>query len=450
MTFVTKKHLSRRTALRGLGVSVLLPLLDSMVPAQTPTARTAAKPRLRMGLCFMPHGGVMANWTPVKRGANFKLSRTLGPLAPYQDQVVVISNLAHQMAAPAGPGDNGGDHTRSPTVYLSGVHPKRTDGADIQAGVTIDQIAAMKIGQETPLPSLELATEDFSGLVGSCDVGFSCAYMNTISWRTPTTPLPMEINPRVVFDRLFGDGATVEERMERIEQQRSILDAVTGQMRRLERTLGTNDRNRVAEYLDTVREIERRIQLSERQNADSTQAIPQSPSGIPDDHEAHTKLMFDLMAIAFQTDITRISTFMMAREVSYRTFPKLGISEGFHPASHHQNNPERLENLTKINTYHVNLVAYMLGRLKSTPDGDGNLLDHSLILYGSGMSNSNVHNHSPLPVFVAGGAAGQLQGGRHLLYPDNTPMANLLLSILHKAGIPQESVGDSTGPLPEL
>ena len=450
MTFVTKKYLSRRTALRGLGVSVLLPLLDSMVPAQTPTARTAAKPRLRMGLCFMPHGGVMANWTPVKRGANFKLSRTLTPLAPYQDQVVVISNLAHQMAAPAGPGDNVGDHTRSPTVYLSGVHPKRTDGADIQAGVTIDQIAAMKIGQDTPLPSLELATEDFSGLVGSCDVGFSCAYMNTISWRTPTTPLPMEINPRVVFDRLFGDGATVEERLERIEQQRSILDAVSGQMRRLERTLGTNDRTRVAEYLDTVREIERRIQLSEKQNADSTQVVPQSPSGIPDDHEAHSKLMFDLMAIAFQADITRISTFMMAREVSYRTFPKLGLSEGFHPSSHHQNNPERLENLTKINTYHVSLVAHMLDRLKSTPDGDGTLLDHSLILYGSGMSNSNVHNHSPLPVFIAGGAAGQLQGGRHLLYPDNTPMANLLLSILHKAGIPQESVGDSTGPLTEL
>jgi len=450
MTFVTKKYLSRRTALRGLGVSVLLPLLDSMVPAQTPTARTAAKPRLRMGLCFMPHGGVMANWTPVKRGANFKLSRTLTPLAPYQDQVVVISNLAHQMAAPAGPGDNGGDHTRSPTVYLSGVHPKRTDGADIQAGVTIDQIAAMKIGQDTPLPSLELATEDFSGLVGSCDVGFSCAYMNTISWRTPTTPLPMEINPRVVFDRLFGDGATVEERLERIEQQRSILDAVSGQMRRLERTLGTNDRTRVSEYLDTVREIERRIQLSEKQNADATQVVPQSPSGIPDDHEVHTKLMFDLMAIAFQADITRISTFMMAREVSYRTFPKLGLSEGFHPSSHHQNNPERLENLTKINTYHVSLVAHMLERLKSTPDGDGNLLDHSLILYGSGMSNSNVHNHSPLPVFIAGGAAGQLQGGRHLLYPDATPMANLLLSILHKAGIPQESVGDSTGPLTEL
>ena len=450
MTFLTRKHLSRRTALRGLGVSVLLPLLDSMVPAQTPTARTAAKPQLRLGLCFMPHGGVMANWTPVKRGANFKLSRTLAPLAPYQDQVVVVSNMAHQMAAPAGPGDNGGDHTRSPTVFLSGVHPKRTDGADIRAGVTIDQIAALKIGQETPLPSLELATEDFSGLVGSCDVGFSCAYMNTISWRTPTTPLPMEINPRVVFDRLFGDGATVEERLERIEQQRSILDEVTGQMRRLQRGLGASDRNRVAEYLDTVREIERRIQLSEKQNANSSLTVPQSPSGIPDDHEAHSKLMFDLMAIAFQADITRVSTFMMAREVSYRTFPNLGISESFHPASHHQNNPERLENLTKINTYHVSLVAHMLERLKSTKDGDGNLLDNTLLLYGSGMSNSNVHNHSPLPVFLAGGAAGQMKGGRHLLYPDGTPMANLLLSILHKTGIQQDSVGDSTGPLTEL
>ena len=450
MTFVTRKHLSRRTALRGLGVSVLLPLLDSMVPAQTPTARTAAKPQLRLGMCFMPHGAVMANWTPVKRGTNFKLSRTLSSLAPYQDRVVVVSNMAHQMAAPAGPGDNGGDHTRSPTVFLSGVHPKRTDGADIRAGVTIDQIAAMKIGQETPLPSLELATEDFSGLVGSCDVGFSCAYMNTISWRTPTTPLPMEINPRVVFDRLFGDGATVEERLERIEQQRSILDEVTGQMRRLQRGLGAGDRNRVAEYLDTVREIERRIQLSEKQNANSTLTVPQSPSGIPDDHEAHSKLMFDLMAIAFQADITRVSTFMMAREVSYRTFPKLGISESFHPASHHQNNPERLENLTKINTYHVSLVAYMLERLKSIKDGDGTLLDNTLMLYGSGMSNSNVHNHSPLPVFLAGGAAGQMQGGRHLLYPDGTPMANLLLSILHKAGIQQDSVGDSTGPLTEI
>jgi len=450
MTFLTKKHLSRRTALRALGATISLPLLDSMVPAQTPTSKTAAKTPVRLALCFMPHGAVIPNWTPIGEGTEFDFSRTLKPIEKYRDRVVVVSNLAHLQAAPAGPGDNGGDHTRSPSVYLNGVHPKRTDGADIRAGTTIDQIAAMKIGQQTPLPSLELAIEDFSGLVGSCDVGFSCAYMNTISWRTPTTPLPMEINPRVVFDRMFGDGATVEERLERIEQQRSILDAVTNQVRKLERDLGANDRNRVAEYLDTVREIERRIQLAEKQSQNSALEVPVSPSGIPDGHEAHTKLMFDLMAVAFQADITRISTFMMAREVSYRTFPMLGISEGFHPSSHHQNNPERLEKLTQINTYHVGLVAHMLEKMKSTPDGDGNLLDHSLLLYGSGMSNSNVHNHSPLPVFVAGGAGGQIKGGRHLKYPENTPMANLLLSILHKAGVPQDSVGDSTGPLTEL
>ena len=450
MRFITKKHISRRTVLRGLGTAMSLPLLDSMVAAQTPLAKTAASPQLRLGLCFIPHGAVMANWTPAGEGADFKLSRTLAPVEPFKDQVVVVTNLAHKMAAPGGPGDNGGDHTRSPAVFLNGVHPKRTDGADIQAGTTIDQIAVQKIGQQTPLPSLELATEDFSGLVGSCDVGFSCAYMNTISWRTPTTPLPMEINPRVVFNRLFGDGANAQERLDRIDQQQSILDAVMADVRHLEGSLGPSDRNRVAEYLDTVREIERRIQLAEKQNANSTLAVPTAPAGIPDDHQAHSKLMFDLMALAFQANITRISTFMMAREVSYRTFPMLGISEGFHPASHHQNNPERLENLTKINTYHVGLMAYFLAKLKATPDGDGNLLDHSLILFGSGMSNSNVHNHSPLPVFVAGGAAGAMKGGRHLKYPEGTPMSNLLLTILDKAGVPQERVGDSTGLLTEL
>src|ERR1700733_5169360 len=252
MKFITRKHMSRRTVLRGLGTALSLPLLDSMVPAQTPLVKTAANPQLRLGLCFIPHGAVMANWTPDAEGADFKLSRTLAPVQPFQDQIVVVTNLAHKMAAPAGPGDNGGDHTRSPAVFLNGVHPKRTDGADIHAGVTIDQIAAQKIGQETALPSLELATEDYSGLVGSCDVGFSCAYMNTISWRTPTTPMPMEINPRLVFDRLFGDGATAAERLERIEQQRSILDAVTSQVRRLQGGLGAGDRSRVSEYLDTV------------------------------------------------------------------------------------------------------------------------------------------------------------------------------------------------------
>jgi hypothetical protein len=449
MSIITKKHLSRRTFLRGAGVTMALPFLESMAPAQTPLAKTAANPRIKLGLCFMPHGAVMANFTPAEEGA-LKLSPILLPLEPYKDQVVVISNLEHAMAGPQGPGDNGGDHTRCPAVYLNGVHPKRTDGADIFAGVTIDQMAAEKIGQDTLLPSLELAIEDYSGLVGSCDVGFSCTYMNTISWRTPTTPMPMEINPRVVFDRMFGDGATPQQRLQRIERQRSILDAVNDQIRRLQGGLGPVDKNRVVEYMDTVREIERRIQISEKQNSDSNLAVPATPSGIPDDYIEHTKLMFDLMALAFQADITRISTFMMAREVSYRTFPKLGISESFHPASHHQNSPARLDALTKINAHHVQLFSYVMERMKATPDGDGNLLDHTLLLYGGAMSNSNIHNHGPLPVLIAGGAAGRLKGGRHIKYPEHTPMANLLMTILDKAGIPQERVGDSTGFLTEV
>ena len=449
MSMIFKKHLSRRTFIKGVGVTMSLPLLEAMVPASTALAQTAARPQVRLGLCFIPHAAVMSQWTPATTGP-LELSPILSPLAAHRDQVVVLSNLAHAMAGPQGPGDNGGDHTRCPAVFLNGVHPKRTDGADIQAGTTIDQMAAAKIGQDTLLPSLELAVEDYSGLVGSCDVGFSCTYMNTIAWRTPTSPLPMEINPRVVFDRMFGDGATAEERLLRINRQRSILDAIGGQVRRLQIDLGAKDRSRVTEYLDAVREIERRIQLAERQASNPNLEVPTTPAGIPDDHEEHTKLMFDLMAIAFQADITRISTFMMAREVSYRTFPKIGIAEAFHPASHHQNNPARLEQLAKINTYHVSLVSHFLDRLKATPDGDGTLLDHSLILYGSAMSNSNVHNHGPLPILVAGGAGGQMKGGRHLVYPENTPMSNLLVSILQKAGVPQESVGDSNGPLAEL
>jgi hypothetical protein len=446
---IFKKHLSRRTFVKGVGVTMSLPLLEAMVPAATALAQTAAKPQIRLGLCFIPHGAVMSQWTPATTGP-LELSPILSPLAQHRDQVVVLSNLAHAMAGPQGPGDNGGDHTRCPAVFLNGVHPKRTDGADIQAGKTIDQMAAAKIGQDTLLPSLELAVEDYSGLVGSCDVGFSCTYMNTIAWRTPTSPLPMEINPRVVFDRMFGDGATAEERLLRINRQRSILDAINGQVRRLQVDLGAKDRNRVGEYLDAVREIERRIQLAERQATNPNLEVPTTPAGIPDEHEAHTKLMFDLMAIAFQADITRISTFMMAREVSYRTFPQLGISEAFHPASHHQNNPERLAQLAKINTFHVSLVSHFLDRLKATPDGDGTLLDHSLVLYGSAMSNSNVHNHGPLPILVAGGANGRMKGGRHLAYPENTPMSNLLASILDKANVPQEKVGDSTGTLSDL
>jgi hypothetical protein len=347
-------------------------------------------------------------------------------------------------------GDAGGDHGRSPSVFLNGVRPRRTEGEDVRHGATIDQMAAEVIGQETPLPSLELATEDMTGLIGACDVGFSCTYTNTISWKTPTTPLPMEINPRSVFDRLFGGGSNTSERLARIQRERSILDAITAQMNHLQKGLGPNDRNRVAEYLDNVREIERRIQLTEKQNSNSSFNVPSAPIGIPDDHEEHSKLMLDLMALAFEADITRVSAFMMAREVSYRTFPKIGVPDPFHSTSHHQDNPEKIEKLTKINTYHVGLVAYLLEKLKAKRDGEGTLLDNSLILYGSCMSNPNVHNHSPLPIFLAGGAGGKLKGGRHLKYPENTPMSNLLLTILEKGGVHKDSVGDSTGLLSEV
>jgi len=441
---ITKKHLPRRTFLRGMGVTLALPLLDSMLPAQTPLAKTAAANRIRLAYCYIPHGAVLSNWTPAGEGAGFELSRTLKPIEPFRDQVVVVSNLAHKLAGPLGAGDSGGDHGRSPSVFLNGVHPKRTEGEDVRAGTTVDQIAAAAIGQDTPLPSLELATEDMTGLIGACDVGFSCTYTNTISWRTPTAPLPMEINPRVVFDRLFGDGSNAAERLARIQRERSILDAITAQMNHLQRGLPANDRNRVAEYLDNVREIERRIQLAEKQSA-SNLKVPAAPIGIPDDHEEHSKLMFDLMALSFEADITRVSSFMMAREVSYRTFPQIGVPDPFHATSHHQDNPEKLEKLTKINTYHVSLIAYFLDKLRNKQDGEGTLLDHSLVLFGSSMSNSNLHNHSPLPVFVAGGACGRVKGGRHLKYPEDTPMANLLATTLVKAGLHDDHIGDSNG-----
>jgi hypothetical protein len=443
---ITKKHLPRRTFLRAAGVAMALPLLDSMIPAQTPLLKTAANPKLRLGFCYIPHGAVMASWTPEKEGA-FELTRILAPLKSVQDQVIVLSGLAQKNAGGVA-GDAGGDHGRSPSVFLNGARPRRTEGEDVRAGVTVDQIAASAIGQDTPLPSMELATEDMTGLIGACDVGFSCTYTNTISWRTPTTPLPMEINPRAVFNTLFGDGSNATERLARIQRERSILDAVTSQVAHLEKGLGANDRNRVAEYLDSIREIERRIQLAEKQTA-SNLAVPVPPIGIPEDHEEHSKLMMDLIALAFEAEITRISSFMMAREVSYRTFPKIGVPDPFHATSHHQDIPEKIEKLTKINTYHVGLVAYLLEKLKSRQDGDGTLLDHSLILFGSCMSNPNLHNHSPLPVFVAGGANGKMKGGRHIKYPEDTPMANLLMTVLDKAGV-HETTGDGTGLLAEL
>ncbi len=446
--FLTKKHLPRRTFLRGMGVTLGLPLLDSMIPAHTALANTAANAPMRLGFLYMPHGAVMSAWTPAAEGQGFELTRILTPLKNVQDSVVVVSGLAQKNAG-AIPGDSGGDHGRSPSVFLNGTRPRRTEGEDVRAGTTIDQIAAQKIGQDTPLPSLELATEDMTGLIGACDVGFSCTYTNTISWRTPTTPLPMEINPRVVFDRLFGDGSNAAERLTRMQREQSILDTISSEVAGLQKTLGTADRNRMNEYLDNIREIERRIQLAEKQSRSNLQ-VPAPPVGIPDDHEEHSKLMLDLMAIAFQAEITRISAFMMAREVSYRTFPKIGVPDPFHATSHHQDIPEKIEKLTKINTYHVGLVAYFLEKLKATPDGDGTLLDHSMVLYGSCMSNPNVHNHGPLPWLLAGGANGKMKGGRHVKYLDGTPAANVLMTILDKAGVHEDSIGDSTGILTEI
>jgi Protein of unknown function (DUF1552) len=444
MSYITKKHLPRRTFLRGiLGTSVALPLLDSMIPARTALAATAANPKSRLGFIYVPHGAVMDKFTPATEGAGFEFTPILKPLEPFREQLTVVSGLAAKSAESQG--DGGGDHSRCAPCYLSGVHAKRTEGDDIWAGITIDQIAAEKIGQDTPLPSLELGTED-TGLVGVCDVGYSCAYMNSIAWKSPNTPLPMEINPRVIFERLFGDGSSATDRLENRRENRSILDSVTQETSHLQKGLGAPDRARIADYLDNVREIERRIQKAEQQ-ASANLAVPETPIGVPETFDEHARLMFDLQALAYQADITRISTFMLARDLSQRTFPQIGVPEPHHSVSHHGNNPATIAKLAKINNYHMTLLAAFIAKLKSTPDGDGTLLDHSLILYGSSMSNSNEHNHFPLPLLLMGGASGKLQGGRHLKFPERTSMANLLLAILDKSGIHMDKLGDSTGML---
>jgi len=327
---------------------------------------------------------------------------------------------------------------------LTGIHAKKTEGEDVRAGTTVDQMAAQQIGQDTVFPSLEVATEDTTGLVGACDSGYSCTYINTISWRNPTTPNPMEINPRVVFDRLFGEGATREEREARMQEDRSILDAVTGKLGKLQAKLSSSDRQKVSEYTENVREIERRIQLSEKRT-ESIPGLPDSPVGVPESYDEHVKLLFDLTALAYQTDLTRVSTFMMARELSSRSYPWIGVPDPHHNTSHHQNDPIKIEKLVKIQSYHLSLFGYFLNKLKNTPDGQGNLLDHSLFLYGSCMSNSNAHDHAPLPVVVVGGAAGRMQGHRHIKNPENTPMSNLLATLLDKVDVHVDKVGDSNG-----
>ena len=442
--FIEKKHLPRRTFLRGMGVTLALPLLDAMVPARTLLAQTAAQPLTRLGFVYVPHGAIMTHWTPDTVGSGFEFKSILKPLESYRSSLNVISGLGQQAA------DTTAVHSLSPTTWLSGVRPKATQGVDAYAGVTADQIAALSIGQDSPLPSMELASEDHSGLIGSCDRDYGCIYMNTLSWRTPTTPMPMEINPRKVFERMFGSGGSARERLARLEEDRSILDLIRGEASTLQAQLGSGDKETLGQYLENLREIERRIQRAERSQGDEDLTLPERPSGVPFEYEEHIKLMYDLMAVAYQANITRVISFMVSREVSNRTYPQVGVTDGHHAISHHQNRAESMDKNVKIQTYNVTQFRYFLDRLKNTPDGDGSLLDHSLILFGSNMSNSNAHDHFPLPNVLIGGASGRMQGGRHLKYDDRTPMANLLVTMLDKVGVKEQKLGDSTGRLTDL
>jgi hypothetical protein len=433
--FLTKRSIPRRTFVRGLGVGVALPLIDAMVPALTQAAQTAAKPQLRMGFVYIPHGVIMREWTPAAAGADFEFTPILKPLEPFRRSTVVVSNLTRA--------DVASNHAVSAACWLTGTPPKRTDGPDFRAATSVDQLIAKQIGQDTTFPSIEVATEDFSGLVGACDPGYSCAYMNTLNWQTETTPLPMEINPRVVFERLFGGGGTADQRLSRMRTDRSLLDFVADDLRVLQRDLGQSDRKKIDEYFANVREIERRIQRAE-QVARAQPDVPAAPVGVPESYVEHVGLLFDLLALALQTDQTRVFTFMMAREVSQRTYPEIGVTEPHHSISHHGNRPAAIAGHAKLNAYHLSMVATFLERLRTTPDGDGSLLDHSLILYGSGMSDGNGHTGSPLPHVMIGGAAGRVKGNRHIVTPENTPMANLLLAMAHKAGVEQDRFGVST------
>ena len=443
--FISRMALPRRTFLRGLGVTVALPLLDAMVPALSALARTAAGPVRRLGFVYTPNGATMAAWTPAGEGpALEEFSPTLSPLAPFRDQVVVPTGLSQKQAESFG--DGNGEHSRGQTVWLCGVHPKRTEGADVQAATTVDQVAAQAIGKDTPLLSLEMALEQ-NYLVGNCDNGYSCVYWNTISWRTPTTPLPMEVNPRVVFERMFGDGGTPNQRLAQIREDRSILDSVRDSVVSLQNRLGAGDRLRVAEYLDSMREIERRIQVAEKQSGESVIELPDRPVGAPEAYDEHAKLMFDLAALAFQADITRVFTLLLGREQTNRPYPFIGVPEAHHAISHHQNDPVKLAKAAKINTYHIELLARFAGRLRSISEGDGTLLDQSMILQGGGLSNSDQHSHIDLPLVLVGGGAGRLKGGRHLRFPKDTPMNNLHMALLEKVGVEIEKFGDSAGTI---
>jgi hypothetical protein len=446
---ITKKALHRRTFLRGIGTTLALPLLDAMVPAMAATRVTPANPAVRLGFVYVPNGIIQKGWLPSTTGAGFEFASTMKPLEPFRDKLLVLSNLMQNGGRALG--DGAGDHARAGASWLTGVHPKKTEGVNIMAGVSADQIAAKELGKKTQLASLEIGLEEPT-LAGSCDTGYSCAYTNTISWRTPTTPNPMEINPRAVFERLFGDGDSTEPaaRLKLMKEDRSILDFVREDVARLEPGLGSRDKSKLNEYLDGIREIERRIQKAEEQSATMKVPLLERPSSIPDEFEEHAKLMSDLMVIAYQTDMTRVISFMMAREGSNRSYRSIGVSDGHHSVTHHQNDPEKIAKTMKIDELHVRSFAYLLNKMNSTPDGDGTLLDHSVILYGSSISDGNVHTHHDLPLVLAGGASVRIKSGRHIRYAPETPMNNLLLTMLDRSGVPAETLGDSTGKLDQL
>ena len=436
--FIFKKHLSRRTFLRGAGVAVGLPFLDAMVPAWTAIAQTAASPKPRMGFMYLPHGAIMEAWTPATEGAGFELSPILKPLAAFQKQLTIVSQLQNKgaIAPPV--------HALQPGTWLSCVLPEM--GQDPHGGITADQIAAAHIGQDTPLPSIEVATEGRGGS-GACDRSYGCSYGNTISFRTPTTPLPMESDPKKLFERLFGQGDTAQERKAIAKQYSSILDLVSQEASDLQRSLDGPDRARLGDYLESVREIERRVQKMEAQDLSSLD-LPEVPVG--PNFDQRLNLMFDMIALAYQANLTRVFSYMMAGEGSNVTYNHIGVSDAFHPLSHHQNDKAKKDRLIKIQTYHSQVFAKFLDKVSKMPDGDGSVLDHSILLYGSNMSNSNAHDEYPLPTIVVGGGAGKIKGNQHLRYPDKTPLANLLQTLLDRAGVPVEKFGDSTGIFSEV
>ena len=439
---ITKKALPRRTFLKGVGATLSLPLLDAMVPAATALEKTPAKPVRRLGYVFMPMGCDITRWTPPGGEKLDKLSPILSSLEPVKQDVTIVSNLELANAYP-------GSHATSNSAFLSAAKAKVTESTDYYLGTTADQIAARHIGQSTQLPSLEMAM-DLLKLVGQCDNGYACVYQNNLSWSSPTTPLPAEAHPRIVFESLFGEGGTAKERRAALRKRASLLDSISEEITRLQRDLGPADRAKLEEYLTAVREVERRIQTAESDAAKNQLPDLDRPLGVPASYADHARLMFDLQVLALQGDVTRVITFQLARETSNRTYPEIGVPDPHHPLSHHGNNPEKVALMAKINSFHVSLFAEFVLKLKKTTDGNGSLLDHSLYLYGSGMGNPNVHDHTNLPTIVAGGAAGKMRGGRHIQYDKPTPLANLHLSLLNKVGVPMESFADSTGTVDEL